>query len=65
MNAKNKETVHYHLSDFIQGDETFQIVHREIDVHRNVVMHDHDYYEILWITRGSGYQIVNKQRMAL
>lgn len=61
----NKETAHYHLTDFIQGDETYQIVHREIDIHRNVVMHDHDYYEILWITRGSGYQIVNKQRMLL
>ncbi|MCI1780032.1 MAG: helix-turn-helix transcriptional regulator [Bacteroidales bacterium] len=54
---------HYHLKDFLIYNQTFHIVHREIE--HNVVLHDHNYYEIFWITNGSGFQIVNKHLMQL
>ncbi len=59
------EVIHYQLKEFLGNNETYQIVHREISPVRRVVMHDHDYYELFWVTRGSGYQIINKQRMPL
>ncbi|MCI1778471.1 MAG: helix-turn-helix transcriptional regulator [Bacteroidales bacterium] len=54
---------HYELDEFLSYGQEFHLVHREISP--SVVAHDHDYFEVFWVTDGDGYQIVNDQRMPL
>jgi len=52
-------------SFLIKPNDLFHIVRRTITTDENLDYHDHDYAEIFWIKEGSGYHIINGEKIPI
>jgi quercetin dioxygenase-like cupin family protein len=53
------------LKQFISAGDSFHIARVTIHTRYDLSLHSHDYAEISWIENGSGYHIINGQRIPL
>ena len=53
------------LSQFICKDDSFHIARVTIHSRYDLSLHSHDYAEIFWIENGTGFHIINGQKVAL
>src|ERR1700743_2918703 len=53
------------LRDFITGDDCFHIARVTIHSRYDLSLHNHDYAEIFWVENGTGFHIINGQKVPL
>ena len=55
----------FELSSFLHPGETFHLARVNIISRQDLSFHTHDYAELLWIEKGSGYHLVNGERLRI
>lgn len=55
----------FDLSAFLHPDETFHLARVNILSRQDLSLHTHNYAELLWIEKGTGYHLVNSERLRL
>lgn len=55
----------FKLSYFLNGNEKFHIARVNITSSQDLSLHSHDYAEMLWIEKGTGFHHVNGQQVRL
>lgn len=60
MDVKN-----FSFSDFVQSDECFHLARTTVYNKQDISLHNHDYAEIFWVEEGSGYHLINGQKVEL
>lgn len=53
------------LRQFIDEEDSFHIARVTIHSRYDLSLHNHDYAEIFWIENGSGFHIINRQKIPL
>ncbi len=53
----------FELSGFLHPGETFHLARVNIISRQDLSLHTHNYAELLWIEKGSGYHLVNGERL--
>ena len=60
-----KRDSQFKLSYFLSANEVFHIARVNITSSQDLSLHTHDYAEILWIEKGTGYHHVNGRQVRL
>lgn len=53
----------FDLSGFLHSGETFHLARVNIISRQDLSFHKHNYAELLWIEKGSGYHLINGERL--
>ncbi|WP_400262993.1 helix-turn-helix domain-containing protein [Sphingobacterium sp. SG20118] len=59
------EIKNFSFSDFIQSGECFHLARTTVYNKQDISLHNHDYAEIFWVEEGSGYHLINGQKIEL